>query len=110
MSKRTTDIVAYLTWIGFLVAYLAGDRNNSRFHLNQGLVLAIVTVAWNVAYRVVIGILRHMLFTGVLILGLGVLNYLVTIALLVFMILGIVHAVHDQESPLPIIGGIHIIG
>ena len=24
MSKRTTDIVSYLTWIGLVVAFLAG--------------------------------------------------------------------------------------
>lgn len=110
MSKRTTDIVAYLTWIGFLVAYFAGDRNNSRFHLNQGLLLTILCVGWNVAYRIVIGILRHLLFTGVLVLGLGILNYIVSIAILIFTILGIVHAVRGEEIPLPIIGGVHIIG
>lgn len=43
MSKRTTDIVAYLTWIGLIVAFLAGDRRNSRFHLNQALVLSIIS-------------------------------------------------------------------
>ena len=29
MSKRTTDIVAYLTWIGLIVAFLAGDRREA---------------------------------------------------------------------------------
>ena len=110
MSKRTTDIVAYLTWIGFLVAYFAGDRNNSRFHLNQGLLLTILSVGWGVAYRVVVRVLRHLLFTGPLVLGLGLLNALMSLVILAFMILGIVHAVHGEEAPLPIIGGIHIIG
>ena len=39
MSKRTTDVVAYLSWIGLLVAFVAGDRSASRFHLNQSLVI-----------------------------------------------------------------------
>lgn len=39
MSKRTTDVVAYLSWIGLLVAFVAGDRGASRFHLNQSLVI-----------------------------------------------------------------------
>ena len=26
MNKKTTDIVAYLTWVGLLVAFVAGDR------------------------------------------------------------------------------------
>ena len=52
MSKRTTDIIAYLTWIGLIVALLAGDRRNSRFHLNQALVLSIISFLWTVVYRV----------------------------------------------------------
>ena len=40
MNKRTTDIVAYLTWIGLVVAFVAGDRQRSKFHLNQALALA----------------------------------------------------------------------
>ena len=39
MSKRTTDVVAYLSWIGLLVAFVAGDRSASKFHLNQSLVI-----------------------------------------------------------------------
>jgi len=39
MDKRTTDIVAYLTWIGLLIALIFGDRENSKFHLNQALVI-----------------------------------------------------------------------
>lgn len=39
MNKRTTDIVAYLTWVGLLIALVAGDRDASRFHLNQSLVI-----------------------------------------------------------------------
>ena len=33
MDKRATDIVAYLTWVGLLIAFVAGDREGSRFHL-----------------------------------------------------------------------------
>ena len=39
MDKRTTDIVAYLTWIGLLIALIFGDREDSKFHLNQALVI-----------------------------------------------------------------------
>ena len=35
MDKRTTDIVAYLTYVGLLIALVAGDRERSKFHLNQ---------------------------------------------------------------------------
>lgn len=39
MDKRTTDIVAYLTYVGLLFAFAAGDRQASKFHLNQSLVI-----------------------------------------------------------------------
>ena len=69
MNKRTTDIVAYLTWIGLIVAFVAGDRQRSKFHLNQALVLAIVSVAWAVIYRVayvVLGVATFGLANGLL--------------------------------------------
>lgn len=34
MNKKTTDVVAYLTPIGFFISYFLGTREESRFHLN----------------------------------------------------------------------------
>ena len=107
MQKRTTDIVAYLTWIGLVVAFLAGDRERSKFHLNQALVLTIGGVVWSVVYRVarvVLGALTFGLANGVL----GGLNALVSIVILVLTILGLINAVQGEEKPLPLIGGIVI--
>lgn len=107
MSKRTTDIVAYLTWIGLIVAFLAGDRRNSRFHLNQALVLSIISFLWTVVYRVVslvLGIMTFGLANGIL----GALNAVVCVVLLVLLILGLVNAIQGVEKPLPLIGGIVI--
>lgn len=41
MDAKTTSIVAYITWIGFFVALLAGDKEGAKFHLNQALVILI---------------------------------------------------------------------
>lgn len=53
MDKKTTSIVAYITWIGLLVAILLGDREGAKFHINQALVIwlfslvsAIPCVGW----------------------------------------------------------------
>ncbi len=52
MNKQATDIVAYLSWPGLLIAFFAGDRYASRFHLNQSLVIWLaatlisVTAKW----------------------------------------------------------------
>lgn len=107
MKKRTTDIVAYLTWIGLVVAFLAGDRRGSKFHLNQALVLTIIGVVWTVVYRVahaVFGVLTFGLLNGVL----GGLNALVSVVLLVLLIMGLVNAIQGVERPLPLVGGIVI--
>ena len=108
MNKKTTDIVAYLTWIGLVVAVLAGDRRNSRFHLNQALVLTVCSVAWTVVYRIVYRIIRVVSF-GLLTGILGALNALVTIVLLVLTIMGLINAIQGEEKPLPLIGGITIL-
>ena len=44
MDKKITGIVGYLTWIGWLIAFLAGDREGAKFHLNQSLVLLIANL------------------------------------------------------------------
>ena len=52
MNKKTTDMVAYVTWVGLLIAFIAGDREKSKFHLNQALVV------WLVGFLSVIPIVR----------------------------------------------------
>lgn len=37
MNKKTTGIIAYITWIGWIVAFCAGDKEGAKFHLNQAL-------------------------------------------------------------------------
>ncbi len=39
MDKKTTGIIAYITWIGWIVAFCAGDKEGAKFHLNQALVI-----------------------------------------------------------------------
>lgn len=93
-KKSTTSdgaaIIAYITWIGFLVALIlnANDKNEYvEFHLNQALVLNLFSL---IGFIPVIG-------------------WIIDIAVWVFRIMGIVNAYRGNEEPLPIIGGIHII-
>ena len=51
MNKQTTDIVAYLSWPGLLIAFFIGDRYGSRFHLNQSLVIWIASTLVGFAAR-----------------------------------------------------------
>lgn len=94
MSKKATGIVAYITWIGWLVAFFAGDREGAKFHLNQALVIALG--------EIVVGILANIPFVNIVagILGLF---------LFVCWIIGLIAACKEEEKEIPLIGGIKIL-
>lgn len=96
MDKRTTDIVAYLTWVGLIVAFVAGDKQNSKFHLNQALVI------WGLS--LIISIL-----SGILSGAFSLVFKVADIFLFVCAIIGLVNAFQGVEKPLPLIGSIKII-
>ena len=93
-KSKTSDgaaIIAYITWIGFLVALIlnANDKNDYvEFHLNQALVLNLFSL---IGFIPVIG-------------------WIIDIIVWVFRIMGIVNAYKGEKAPLPVIGDIHIIG
>ena len=37
MDKKTTGIVAYITWIGWIVAFCAGDKEGAKFRSLEAL-------------------------------------------------------------------------
>lgn len=98
MNKKITGIVSYLTLVGWLIAFLAGDKEGAKFHLNQSLVLVLANIIMSI-FSTVLG--------GVFIIGilLGVVN----IVLFAFWILGLVYAIKEEEKELPFIGQIKIL-
>lgn len=85
MSTKTAKIVSYLTWIGLLIVFLNGDVKNDegvKQHMNQSLICVIACI-----------------------IPLGITQ----LAALIFMIMGIVKAVNDDDTPLPLIGEWRII-
>ena len=95
MDKKVTGIVAYITLIGWLVAFLAGDKEGAKFHLNQALV--------NLLLGVVGSVISFIPFVG------WVVGTVVGIATFVFAIMGIISAAQEQEKPLPVIGTIQLL-
>ena len=95
MNKRTTDIVAYLTWVGLLIALVAGDREASRFHLNQSLVIWIAGT--------LCGILGHIALFGWLISAVGGLFCGVC------WFIGIINAMQGVEKEVPLLGQFHLL-
>ena len=95
MNKKTTDIVAYITWVGLVIAILLGDMKESKFHINQAIVIWLAGLVF-----ALIGIIP---VVGPIIGGIG------GAACLVFAVLGVLSALKGEEKPLPFIGGIQIL-
>ena len=91
IDKKVTGIVAYLTWVGLVLAFVMGDRKGAKFHLNQALVLNLCSL--------VVGIL------GGIVSILGILN----VVILVLWIIGFVGAIQGKEKAVPLLGGIVLL-
>lgn len=87
MDKKITGIVAYLTWIGFLVAILAGDKEGAKFHLNQALVI--------------------MLFS--LLSVIPCIGWIWGIFMIVCWFIGFIGAINEEEKEVPLIGNIKLL-
>lgn len=87
LSKRTTGIVAYLTWIGFIIALLIGDRKGAMFHINQALIINLFALLGAVPF----------------------VGWLWSLFILVCWIMGIVYACREQEKEVPLIGRLHLL-
>lgn len=87
MDAKTTGIVAYLTWIGFLVALLAGDKEGAKFHINQALVILLFS----------------------LLSFIPLLGWIWSIFIAVCWFIGFIAAINGEEKEIPLLGKIKII-
>ena len=95
-AGKTMAIIAYITWIGLLIAFIMNnDKKNefAAFHIGQSLRVAILGFA-----NVILG--------QFLPSGLGIISTVISLGVLVLWILGLVNAINLKEEPLPIIGTI----
>ncbi len=83
MNAKTTAVVSYIGWIGWLIALLAGDKEDpfAKHHLNQNLIIYLI----------------------------GLIPVIGSIAALVFWIMGLINVVNNKAEPLPLIGEWHIL-
>ena len=87
MDTKTTGVVAYLTWIGLLVAFCAGDKEGAKFHINQSLVI--------------------MLFSLISIIP--CIGWLWAVFMVVCWFIGFIGALNGEEKAIPLLGSIRII-
>ncbi len=88
MDAKTTSIVAYITWIGLIIALAAGDREGAKFHLNQALVITLF---------------------GLICAFIPCIGWLCLIFVFVCWILGLIAAINQEEKEVPLIGQIRLL-
>lgn len=87
MNAQTTSILAYITWIGFIIAVCAGDKDGAKFHINQALVINLFAFLGFIPF----------------------LGWIWEIFVFVCWIMGLVYAIDQNEKEVPLIGKIHIL-
>lgn len=87
MDAKTTSIVAYLTWVGLLIAILAGDKEGAKFHLNQALVIMLFSL---------VGVIPCI-------------GWIWAIFMFVCWIMGLIAAINQEEKEVPLIGKIRLL-
>ncbi len=87
MDAKTTSIVAYLTWVGLIIAICVGDKEGAKFHINQALVILLF------------GLLSLIPCIG----------WVWGIFMLVCWILGLIAAINQEEKEVPLIGKIRLL-
>lgn len=91
-------VIAILSYIIFFLPYLvAKDSPFAMYHANQGLILLLTSLVLN--------------FVGSIIpiLGWFIIIPFGNLAILVFLIMGIINAINGQKKPLPLIGKFQLI-
>ena len=109
MDRKLTGVVAYLTWVGLLIAYLAGDREGAKFHLNQALVIWLAGTIFSIATGI-LSVLSGLPFLGWIVAALvGLISLVGGIFLFVCWLMGLIYAIQEQEKEVPLLGKIRLL-
>lgn len=101
-KNKWLSILSYLWILFFIPLLVAKDSRFARYHVNQGIVLAI----GGIVTSVVASVLLLIPVIGVI---LGILFYIVDLAFLALTILGIYNVVQGKAKELPILGKFRIL-
>ncbi|MGO3182029.1 MAG: DUF4870 domain-containing protein [Aequorivita sp.] len=91
-NGKTVGIIAYITLIGWIIALVMNNGNKTAlgtFHVRQALGIMCV----GVVLAIISGII-----------GLGMISWIINLAILVLWILGLVSAVQGEMKPVPVVG------
>ncbi|MDN5284552.1 MAG: import component protein [Mucilaginibacter sp.] len=101
MTKKTMAMVAYITIIGWIVAYLSYKKDTEKsslvnYHLGQALGILIAYIVLSAISFILLSFLPF----------LATILYVVLLIPFVLLLFGIVAASNEVERPVPIIGKI----
>ncbi|MBX2829283.1 MAG: hypothetical protein KTR22_14045 [Flavobacteriaceae bacterium] len=91
-NGKTVAIISYLTLIGWIIALIMNNSDKTElgsFHIRQMLGIMLIAVALSVVSQV---------------LGIGIVAWVIQIALLVLWILGFIGALQGEKKPIPVLG------
>ncbi len=98
MKRHTKlySVIAYITWIGFIISLLMRDKNDRvvNRHLDQALVINVIESLSAFLTR----------FGGLL----RTAGSIISIACFVLFIMGIIRAFNESAEPLPVVGEVNI--
>lgn len=98
MKTNQWAMIAYITLIGWIIAYVKSKEERSalvNYHLEQALGLVIASIIWSVALGIVIAVLPAALSSILSFAG---------FLPVVFMVFGIINANNNVQQPIPVIG------
>lgn len=105
-NNKAMGILSYLGILVLIPILAAKESPFARYHANQGLVLLLCEVGFSVASMILSVIFA---FLGPLALLWTLVSWLVSLAFLALLILGIVNAAQGLCKELPLIGRIRIL-
>ncbi|MDR2686444.1 MAG: DUF4870 domain-containing protein [Oscillospiraceae bacterium] len=106
-DNKVMGILAYLGILVLAPIFAAKDSKFAKFHANQGLILAILTIAYGVVFGILMAVFS--LISWRLGAIMSPILCLVFLVYPVFAILGIVSASRGEMKELPIIGKFKIL-
>ena len=87
MDSKATSVVSYITFIGWIVAFCFGEREEAKFHINQALVILLFS----------------------LLSVIPCIGWCWGVFIIVCWFMGLIAAINGEEKEVPLIGTISLI-
>lgn len=104
MDKKTTGIIAYVTFIGMIIAICSAYKGDEdiKFHINQSMTIWLTALVGGF----VSGLMGIIPIVGSLIGAL--LSMAISIFCFACMVMGIINANNEEKKELPLIGALQL--